>query len=166
MTTPLASRRRLLQLFAGAPMLPLASSLTAAGLLTACGGGDGGGEAPAFKSVTFSSMAALGLDNPAAMATTTVGSVMSVNFADDSKLDYQLSYEPFFITGGQVPDGKGGTVLAGGYVDINHQPIMDRTLLGGERQPAPARTGPDDPGTGLASKTHPAGHSLPAWRQR
>lgn len=131
MTTTLASRRRLLQMFAGAPMLPLASSLTAAGLLTACGGDD---DAPAFKSVSFSSMSAPGLDNLAAMATTTVGSVMSVHYADDSKIDHQLSYEPFFITGGQVPDGKGGTVLAGGYVDIRNQPIMDNSLLGGERQ--------------------------------
>ena len=133
MTTPLASRRRMLQLFAGAPMLPLASSLTAAGLLTACGG-SGDDDAPAFKSVTFSSMPAPSLDNPAAMATTTVGSVMTVNFADDSKVDYKLSYEPFFITGGQVPDGKGGTILAGGYVDINNQPITDRTVPGSERQ--------------------------------
>ena len=130
---PSTSRRHVLRTLAGVPMLPLASSLAVAGHLTACGGSDDG-SAPAFECVSFSSMPVLGLDNPAAMATTTVGSVMSVHFADHSQVDYKLSYEPFFITGGQVPDGQGGTVLAGGYVDIHNQPIIDKTLAGRERQ--------------------------------
>jgi secreted PhoX family phosphatase len=68
------------------------------------------------------------------MATTTVGSVMSVNFSDNSKLDYKLAYQPFFVTGDLVSDGKGGKTLAGGYYDINNQPIMDATVVGKMRQ--------------------------------
>ena len=116
--------------------LRMFAALAAAGALalTACGGGGDDEAAAVFKSVSFSSMPAPGLDDLAAMATTTVGSVMSVHFDNDSKKDFALSYEPFFITGGQVPDGKGGTVLAGGYVDIHNQPIYDNTLLGADRQ--------------------------------
>ena len=55
MSDPMTSRRRLLQLLGGAPLLPLTSALSACGTLTACGGGDAHA---AFKSVSFSSMAA------------------------------------------------------------------------------------------------------------
>ncbi|HPR43268.1 MAG TPA: alkaline phosphatase, partial [Ottowia sp.] len=65
----LSSRRRVLKLLGGAPMLPLASSLSAAGLLTACGGD--GGSTPSYVSASFSNMAAPSLASPAAMATTT-----------------------------------------------------------------------------------------------
>ena len=130
MTLPVAlSRRRVLSLLGGAPMLPLASSVSAACLFTACGGSDG----PAFKSVSFSSTPAPDLSNAAAMATTNVSSVMTVNFDDGSKVDYKLAYQPFFVTGNKVPDGKGGNLLAGGYYDINNQPIIDRSVAGSER---------------------------------
>ena len=33
-----------------------------------------------------------------------------------------------------VPDGKGGTILAGGYYNIANQPIMDTSVAGKERQ--------------------------------
>jgi secreted PhoX family phosphatase len=70
----------------------------------------------------------------AAMATTSVGSTMTVSFSDSSKLDFKLSYKPFFITGDLVPNGSGGTILAGGYYDINNKPIIDTTVAGKERQ--------------------------------
>ena len=70
----------------------------------------------------------------AAMATTTVGSVLSVNFSDSSKVDFKLAYQPFFITGDLVADGKGSKTLAGGYYDINNQAIMDTTVAGKSRQ--------------------------------
>jgi hypothetical protein len=38
-----------------------------------------------------------------------------------------LAYQTFFITGAKVPNGSGGTTLAGGYYDINNQPILDKT---------------------------------------
>jgi hypothetical protein len=126
------SRRSLLQVLAGAPLLPLTSAL--AGLsLSGCGGGT---TVPAvtFSSVGFSSTTAPGLANAAAMATTTVGSVMTVNYSDNSKLDFKLSYQPFFITGDLVPDGNGGKTLAGGYYNINNQPIIDKSVPGKERQ--------------------------------
>ena len=126
------SRRSLLQVLAGAPLLPLSSAL--AGLsLAGCGGGSTAVPIT-FKSVDFSNTSAPSLANAAAMATTTVGSVMSVNFSDNSKLDFKLSYKPFFITGELVPDGAGGKVLAGGYFNISNQPIMDNSVVGKERQ--------------------------------
>lgn len=137
--TPIAetSRRRLLQMFAGVPMLPLAGSLTGTSLLlTACGGGsDAVAATPkVLSSVSFSSMPAPTLANAAAMATTTVGSIMSVNFSDASKVDFKLAFQPFFVTGDLVPDGNGGKTLSGGYYDIYNQPIIDATVAGKERQ--------------------------------
>lgn len=132
---PNSSRRQLLRMMASAPLLPLSAG--SAALLAGCGGNDTvlAPVAPAatLASVSFSQTEAPTLANPAAMATTTVGSVMSVNFSDTSKLSYKLSYQPFFITGDMVPDGKGGKVLAGGYYDINNRPIMDTTVAGKER---------------------------------
>jgi len=131
--TPMPSRRKALQFLAGVPLLPLGASASAASLLAACGGGSGGIN-PAFASASFTSMAAPSLSNPAAMATTTVGSTLNVKFSDDSVQSYQLAYQPFFVTGDRVSDGKGGTILAGGYVDINNKPIIDATVAGKERQ--------------------------------
>lgn len=135
------SRRRILHMLAGVPMLPLAGTLSATSLmLTACGGGsDAVAAVPAatLSSVTFSSMAALTMAtaaSQAAMATTTVDSTMSVNFSDNSKVDFKLAYQPFFITGDLVSDGKGGKVLAGGYYDINNKAIVDTSVAGKERQ--------------------------------
>jgi len=134
-TLPDSSRRHLLKLMSGAPLLPFSSAIAGASAFLGGCGGSGGSDAPvALSSVSFSSMPAPTLANPAAMATTTVGSVMSVTFADSSKLDYTLAYQPFFITGDLVVDGKGGKILAGGYYDINNQPIIDRTVIGQERQ--------------------------------
>ena len=133
-----ASRRRALQFLAGVPMLPLSSALAGTSfLLAGCGGGDEAVAAalPATMSgVSFSSMAAPTLTNAAAMATTTVGSTMTVNFSDSSKLDFKLAYLPFFITGDLVTDVKGGQILAGGYFDIYNNKIIDKTVPGKERQ--------------------------------
>ena len=130
--TPNFSRRSILQALSGVPFLPLSSAFVGVGLTTtACGGSS---VAVTLSSVSFSSMAAPSLANAAAMATTSVGSVMSVNFSDSSKLEYKLAYQPFFVTGDLVSDGKGGKTLAGGYYDINNQPIVDATVAGKERQ--------------------------------
>ncbi|WP_426117057.1 PhoX family protein [Massilia sp. PWRC2] len=137
------SRRRLLQLFGAAPLLPLAG-LSSAALLAGCGGGaDPGVPLPvvtpaptpvSFASVSFSGMAAPNLNNAAAMATTSVGSSMTATFTDLSKVEFKLAYQPFFMTGDLVNDGNGGKILAGGYVDINNQPIIDTTVAGKNRQ--------------------------------
>jgi secreted PhoX family phosphatase len=137
--TPELSRRRVLRMFAAAPMLPLSTMAGTSMLLTACGGSDGPAQAQPgpnllLASVSFSSMAAPSLADAPAMATTTVGSTMTVNFNDASKLDYKLAYRPFFITGDLVANGSGGQVLAGGYYDIRNQPIIDATVPGKERQ--------------------------------
>jgi secreted PhoX family phosphatase len=78
-------------------------------------------------------MAAPSLADAAAMATTTVGSSMTATYSDGTKRNYALKYEPFFITGTQEPNGAGGTILSGGYYNINNQPILD-TSGPGSRQ--------------------------------
>ncbi|MDF1485166.1 DUF839 domain-containing protein [Ramlibacter sp. H39-3-26] len=128
----LPTRRRALQLLAGAPMLPLGGSLAAAASLTACGGDDD--DDLVFASAEFIGMSAPGTSNPEALATTTVGSKLKVNFTDGSSQTYDLAYQPFFLTGDAVPDGKGGKIIAGGYFDIHNQPIIDKSVAGKERQ--------------------------------
>lgn len=131
------SRRRVLQMLVSMPMLPLASSLAGTGLMLAGCGDDSDAVAATaltLSGVSFSSMPAPTLVNAAAMATTTAGSVMSATFSDASKLDFKLAYQPFFITGDLVSDGKGGQILSGGYYDIHNQPIMDVTVPGKEHQ--------------------------------
>jgi hypothetical protein len=79
-------------------------------------------------------MSAPALTNAAAMATTTVASSLAAKFSDGSTVSYQLAYQPFFMTGDSVPNGSGGTAIAGGYHDINGNPIMDTAVAGKERQ--------------------------------
>ena len=134
------SRRRLLQMFGAAPLLPL-SGLSATAFLAGCGGGSNDVTGPVLAApvvtlgnVTFSSMAAPTLATAAAMSTMSVTGTMTATFSDTSTLNYKLAYQPFFITGDMVSNGAGGTVLAGGYFNINNQPIIDATVAGKERQ--------------------------------
>lgn len=122
------TRRKALQLLAGVPLLPIGSAATASLRAAGCGAGDA-----TFASASFTSMAAPTLANAAAMATTTVGSTLNVKLSDDTVQSYALAYQPFFITGDMVADGKGGKLLAGGYYDIKNQPIIDKTVAGAER---------------------------------
>ena len=132
-SSPQFNRRQWLQTFVGAPLLPLATSLSGASLmLSACGGTTQ--TQASFVSASFTSMPAPTLANAAQMATTTVGSSLNLNFSDGSQQSYKLSYQPFFVTGDLVSDGKGGKVLSGGYYDINNKPILDTTVAGKERQ--------------------------------
>lgn len=137
------TRRKALKFLAGAPMLPL--GFGSISLLAGCGGDSDaatppatpstpGAATPTFASAEFTGMAAPSLANPAAMATTTVGSSLKVTMSDGSSQTYKLAYQPFFITGDEVSDGNGGKILAGGYFDINNQPIIDRSVAGKERQ--------------------------------
>jgi uncharacterized protein len=122
------SRRRVLQLLSGMPMLPLSSALAGtSALLSACGGGDSPAAAAGatLTSVAFSSMAAPSLE--ADMATTSVASTMTVTLSDKTTHDFALAYQPFFITGDTVKDLSGADILAGSYFDINGAPIMDST---------------------------------------
>jgi len=124
------SRRQALK-FLGLPFaLPLGG--VSAASLSGCFGG--GGDDATYVSSSFSAMAAPALANAAAMATTTVASSLDVKMSDGSTVHYALAYQPFFMTGDMVPDGKGGTILAGGYVDINNKPITDASVAGKERQ--------------------------------
>ena len=130
-TTPSAfSRRRALQLLTGAPLLPIAAASPMFIALSACGSDGGSATTATVKSAHFDAMAAPTLANPAAMATTTVGSSMVVNYSDGSHQTFALKYEPFFLTGNPVPSSQGGTVIAGSYWDIRNQPIKDASAPG------------------------------------
>ncbi|MBJ7554090.1 PhoX family protein [Marinomonas spartinae] len=120
------TRRRMLGFMAGAPLLPLAG-----GIFTSKAFADNITDSP-LASVSFVPMAAPSLSNPAAMATTYINSAMQLKFEDGSSRLVKLDYHPFFISGDKVPDGQGGTVVAGGYYDINNRPINDPTA--GNRQ--------------------------------
>ena len=124
------NRRNLLKFLSGAPLLPLAGGSATAALLSACGGGDTAAPARTLMSMSFSGMAAPSLADPAKMATTTVASSLNAVYSNGQTLSYALGYQTFFITGAMVPNGSGGSILAGGYYDIKNQPILDRTDAG------------------------------------
>ena len=130
---PNLDRRHALKFLAGMPMLPL-SGVSIASLLSACGSDTDATPIAKFVSASFDSMAAPSLANAAAMATTTVASSLNVQLSDNTTQAYKLAYQPFFMTGDLVPDGKGGTVLSGGYFDIGNKPIIDASVAGKERQ--------------------------------
>ena len=50
-----------------------------------------------------------------AMSTMTVGSKLVANYSDGSTQTFALKYEPFFMTGDMLPDGKGGTLAGANY---------------------------------------------------
>jgi secreted PhoX family phosphatase len=115
------SRRRALQLLSGLPMLPLASSL--AGLSFVAEARPMHGAAVRYQ---FGAMSAPSLANPAQMAETYVASTLTKSIGRHSQT-YSLGYETFFLTGDTVPGADGGSILAGGYFDINNAPIVDTT---------------------------------------
>ena len=136
MNTPLATRRRALQLLAGAPLLPMTSGAALMSLAASAQAAphDHERHASAVRSVSFSHMPAPTLADPGAMASVSVGSVMTVEFRNRSRAEFKLAYQPFFITGDAVPGTQGTQVLAGGYYDINNRPIMDNTVPDKARQ--------------------------------
>ncbi len=118
-------------------MLPL-GGVSMAALLAGCNSSDDDDDTAApgdpvkptvtFQSASFTSMAAPSLANPELMARTTVGSSMVLTFSDGSTRKIDLGYEPFFMTGDAVPDGKGGSIIAGAYFDNTGAPIIDNSV--------------------------------------
>lgn len=123
---PSHQRRALIKALTHAPLLPLASGAGASLVLAACASD----AAPNVKSIRFEGMSAPTLANAAAMATTFVASSLVTSYDDGSQQAVALRYEPFFTTGDLVSDGKGGTVVAGGYYNSRNQPITDATAGG------------------------------------
>jgi uncharacterized protein len=119
MTRTLASSRRdMLRMLAGVPLIPVlgyGAGATLAATRRAA--------AAAVKSVEFVGMPAP--TTPAAQATTSVASSLVATYSDGSRRSFKLGYQPLFFTGDEVPDGNGGNTLAGGYYDIDGKPIMD-----------------------------------------
>lgn len=120
------SRRQALKVLAGLPLFPLAASMPFKAFALNKGA--------TVLSTRFIAMPAPTLANPVEMATVDVKSSMQVLLSDQSAITYQLAYRPFFMTGDMVANGRGGKILAGGYVDINNKPIIDRSVAGKERQ--------------------------------
>ena len=115
-----AGRRGALRLLAGAPLLPVAPLASLAAALEGCATP---GTAATPVSAEFIGMPAPA--SPEAQATTTVGSSLAVRFSNGREQTLKLAYRPLFFTGDALPDGKGGTILAGGYYNIRNQPIVD-----------------------------------------
>lgn len=130
---PLTSRRQWLKYAMATPLVG-----TAAGVLAGCGSDSNNTPSSKpvarFVSATFSPMAAPTLANAAEMATTTVKSFLNIQRDDGKTTTYKLAYQPFFLTGTDVPNQAGGTIKAGGYFDIHNQPILDTTVAGQTRQ--------------------------------
>lgn len=133
------TRRELIKWLASIPFLPLGAMATSATLVGCSDDDKDVSVAPPvkpaqLKSATFTAMPAPTLSDPSAMAMTAVASALSVTWDDQSKTDYQLAYKTFFKTGESVTSLQGTPILAGGYYDINNQPIMDRSGTGAARQ--------------------------------
>ena len=100
------SRRQFVQLLGSVPMLPLAG-LGGSLALPACGGSGPTG----LASASFTAMAAPSLANPAAMATTSVGSALNVGYTDGSTRSYAFEFRtreaplagPALVAGPGVP---------------------------------------------------------------
>ncbi len=120
-----ASRRRALQLVAGAPLWPIASTFAAASFVTPAMAMQEVRRVP--RSATFHAMAAPTLAAPEQMATTYCASSVTTTYDKGLPRTFTLGYETFFLTGQQVPRTNGGHILAGGYVDIHGRPIRDRS---------------------------------------
>jgi hypothetical protein len=116
------SRRRALQLFSSTTLLPLASTFAGLGSASEAFAGIG-----ANASYRFGSMPAPTLADPAQMATTWCASTLTRAFGRGAGVTFALGYETFFLTGDTVPRTGGGTIVAGGYVDIHGQAIFDPT---------------------------------------
>ena len=125
--TATTTRRNVLRVLAGVPILPLAACSTSSLLKPAANATEKSASpmAKAIKSVKFIGMDAPKLSNPEQMATVYVDSKMQATFTDGSTQVFDLEYHPFFITGDMVPDGKGGQTRAGQLYNINNQPIFD-----------------------------------------
>ena len=129
------SRRQALKIFGGVPLFPLSVGAGGSALLAACGGsGTTAAVAATPTAAAFTAMAAPTLADATAMAGTTVASSLQVSYSDGSKQAFKLGYQELFQTGTQVPKLGGGTTLAGGYYDINDQPINDVSVPGQTRQ--------------------------------
>lgn len=124
---PETSRRSVLRLLAGMPLLPVAGA-AAGGTVASLIAADARAAAPGAKPTSAEFLGMPAPATAAAQAVTTVESGMVVTYSNGTKQTFKLSYQPLFITGDRVPDGKGGTTVAGGYYDIAGKPILDPSL--------------------------------------
>ena len=99
------------------------------------------------------------------MATTTVGSTLNIKLSDDSVRSYQLAYQPFFVTGDMVSDGKGGTAMWNLEMSSPSRLVpagwRSSTVKPGDKVKAVARPMADGtPGGLFVSITLPSGQEL------
>ncbi|SPL68850.1 PhoX family protein [Acinetobacter stercoris] len=132
------TRREVIKWLASIPFLPLGAMATSAALVGCNDDKDIVVTPPIkpakLKSATFTSMNAPKNGEWAAIATTTVTSKLNVTWEDGSTTPYTLGYKTFFQTGKSVDKLGGGKIIAGGYYDIQNNPIMDNSLPSNVRQ--------------------------------
>ena len=125
------TRRSVLKALGTTPVLPIAASFADSPF--AGNNYAGPGTANRFVTYEFGSMAAPSLADPAQMATTYVASTLTKRYGRNRAETYALGYETFFLTGETVPATGGGSIVAGGYYDINGNPILDATSPDGRQ---------------------------------
>ena len=118
-----SSRREVLRLLAGAPLIPVAGFTVLGAVARGAAAATTGAAGPV--TAEFIGMAAP--TTPSAQAQTTVESHMVVSGGEGGVQSFRLGYRKLFLTGDAVPDGAGGTTLAGGYYDIAGKPLMDHS---------------------------------------
>src|SRR4030081_1374153 len=91
-TLPSTSRRTVLRVLAGAPLIPVVGFAT-----SSLFGGSEAGAATAGPPLSADFMAMGAPDTPAAQATTSVGSSLEVTYADGTKQTFKLGYQPLFL---------------------------------------------------------------------
>jgi uncharacterized protein len=114
------SRRTLLQWASAVPASPLIGSLSAAGLLSACGGNS---TKATVTGITFGGMAAP--TATADRATTFTNATVSVAYSDSTSATKALVYKTLYKTGETMNRPDGGQAITGGYYDTNGKAIMD-----------------------------------------
>ena len=89
-------------------------------------------EAVAISAAVTASSMYSGLSDTPALAKYTAGSQVALSYSDGSTATHTLNYEAWFTTGTLVPSSS-VAVVAGGYVDINGNPIIDASFPGGRQ---------------------------------
>ena len=113
------SRRKVLGIFGAAPVVLSGSSLLT---LAGCGGGS---SSITPTAVAFNSMSLPTTD--ADRATTFTSATIKVTYSDASTKTLPLSYKTLYKTGDALTTPAGAAVVAGGYFDVDGNPINDVT---------------------------------------
>lgn len=102
----------------------------------------------------------IGMPAPATMqeaAEVFSAAAVRVHHADGSIRTESLRYHTLYRTGQALPSTHGATVVAGGYFDLQHRPVLDNSV-------SPAAQAFSDGPDGQSLLSLPAAHSIPGVR--